>query len=117
MLKEFKAFLLRGNLIEIATAFILAVAFAAVVASFTTDIVGGILGAIFGKPDFSSVVITIGKGTIGIGNFITVTINFVIVAFVMFLVLKAYNRMRPPAEAGPTEAELLTEIRDALRQR
>lgn len=52
-----------------------------------------------------------------IGSVLTAIVQFVIVAFVLFLILKAYNKMRPPAEAGPTEVELLTEIRDALRNR
>jgi len=118
MWKEFKAFIMRGNLVELAVALILALAFAAVVTSFTNDIIGGIIGAIFGKPDFSRVTIQIGDGVIYIGSFINAVVNFVIVAFVLFLIVKAYNKMqKPKEEAGPTEIELLTQIRDALRDR
>jgi len=118
MLKEFKAFIMRGNLLDLAVALILALAFAAVVTSFTNDIIGGIIGAIFGKPDFGSVTIQIGDGVIYIGSFINAVVNFVIVAFVLFLIVKAYNKMQKPKdEAGPSEIELLTEIRDSLRNR
>lgn len=95
MLKEFKDFLMKGNLIEIAVAFIMALAFAAVVASFVADIITPIIGAIFGQPDFSALKIDIGDGAITYGNFLNVLITFVVVAFVMFMIVKAYNRMRP----------------------
>jgi large conductance mechanosensitive channel len=117
---EFKAFVMRGNLLELAVAFIMGLAFAGVVTSFTNDIIGGILGMLFGEPNFGSVVIRFGGGTILIGSFINAVVNFVIVAFVLFLVIKAYNRMqKPKAEeaAVPSQVELLTEIRDALRSR
>ena len=117
MWKEFKAFIMRGNLVELAVALVLALAFAAVVTSFTNDIIGGIIGAIFGKPDFSSVTIEIGDGVIAIGSFINAVVNFVIVGFVLFMVVKAYNRFQKKEEAGPSEIELLTEIRDSLRNR
>jgi large conductance mechanosensitive channel len=99
MLKEFKAFILKGNLIEIAVAFIVALAFAAVVASFVVDIVTPIIAAIFGQPDFSSLKIDIGDSAISYGKFLNAVITFLIVAFVMFLVVKAYNRMSGPKAA------------------
>lgn len=119
MLKEFKEFALKGNLIEIAVGLILALAFAAVVTSFTEDIIAPIIGAIFGQPNFDSLVIDIGDAQIRYGAFITVLIDFLIIAFVLFLVVKAANRLmsKEQAEAGPTEVELLTEIRDALKSR
>jgi large conductance mechanosensitive channel len=120
MLKEFKAFIMKGNLLDIAVAFIMALTFGAVVTSFTNDIVMQIVAAIFGQPDFSAITIDIGDASIRIGAFINTVINFVIIAFILFLVVKAYNRMTPPKEdapGGPSEVELLTEIRDQLKVR
>jgi large conductance mechanosensitive channel len=119
MLKEFKAFITKGNLVEIAVGLILALAFAALVASFTANLISPIIGAIFGQPNFGSLVIDIGDAQLRYGAFLTTLLNFVIVAFVLFLVVKAYNRMAPKEEevGGPTDIELLTEIRDELRKR
>ena len=119
MIKEFKEFISKGNLVEIAVGLILALAFAGLVASFTENLINPIIGAIFGQPNFDSLVIDIGEAQLRYGAFLTTLLNFVIVAFVLFLVVKAYNRMAPKEEevGGPTEIELLTEIRDALRQR
>ena len=118
MLKEFKAFLMKGNLVDLAVALILALAFAGVVTAFTTGIVGGLVAAIFGKPSLSSLNVVIGKGTILYGVFLDAVINFVIVGFVLFLVVKAYDRVRKEQEAaGPSEIELLTQIRDSLANR
>ena len=119
MIKEFKAFMMRGNLLEIAVAFIMGLAFAAVVTAFTGIVLGGIAYLFGSTLAFSD--IGVHKGTtliIPIGTFIAACINFLIVAFVLFLVVKAYNRTRKPEEeAGPSEIELLTEIRDSLRDR
>jgi large conductance mechanosensitive channel len=119
MLQEFKEFISRGNLIDLAVAVVLGLAFNAVVQSVVADIFTPIIAAIFGEPDFSSIVIRIGDGVIRIGTFLNAVIAFVTVAFVLFLVVKAYNRAFPKkAEpAGPMEIELLTEIRDELRRR
>lgn len=118
MLKEFKAFLMKGNLVDLAVALILALAFAGVVGAFTTGIVGGLVAAIVGKPSLSSLHFVIGIGTIEYGVFLDAVINFVIVGFVLFLVVKAYDRYRKEQEAeGPSEVELLTQIRDSLNQR
>jgi large conductance mechanosensitive channel len=118
MLKEFKEFISRGNLVEIAVGLILALAFAALVTSFTENLINPIIGAIFGQPNFDSLVIDIGEAEFRYGAFLTTLINFLIVAFVLFLVVKAYNRAFPKEEeeAGPTEIELLTQIRDELRR-
>ena len=99
MLKEFKAFIMRGNLVEIAVGLVLALAFAAVVASFVSDIVTPIIAAIFGQPDFSSLKIDIGESAIAYGRFLNALISFLLVAFVMFLIVKAYNRMAGPKDA------------------
>ncbi len=119
LIKEFKDFVSRGNLVELAVAFVLATAFAPVVLSIVDNIFMPIIAAIIGQPDFNSLSIDIGEATINYGIPLTLIINFLIIAFVCFFVVKAYNSMRTPAEAdaGPTEVELLTEIRDALRSR
>ncbi len=119
LLKEFKDFVNRGNLVELAVAFVLASAFAPVVLSIVEFIFMPIIAAIIGQPDFNSLSIDIGEATINYGTPLTLIINFLVIAFVCFLVVKAYNTMRQPDEAdsGPSEVELLTEIRDSLRSR
>ncbi len=117
MLKEFKEFLFKGNIVDLAVAVILGAAFGAAVVSFTQDILMQIVGAIFGEPDFSALTIDIGDGQIFYGKFLNALINLVIIGAVLFLVLRAYNKMKKPdAAAGPTEVDLLTEIRDSLRK-
>jgi large conductance mechanosensitive channel len=118
MLKEFKKFISKGNLVEIAVGLIIALAFAGLVTSFTENLINPIIGAIFGQPNFDRLTIDIGDAELRYGAFLTTLLNFVIVAFVLFLVVKAYNRAFPEEDeaAGPTEVELLTEIRDELRQ-
>jgi len=119
MLKEFKEFVSRGNLVELAVAVILGLAFNIVVQSLVIDVFTPVIAAIFGEPDFFSITIPMGESEIRIGSFLNTVFTFVITAFVVFLVVKAYNRAFPKEaeEAGPTEIELLTEIRDALRSR
>jgi len=119
MLKEFKTFAMKGNLIDIAVGLILALAFSAVVSAFVDGILLNLIAAIIGEPSFDAIVWTIGSPPdfteIQIGIFITALVNFVIVAWVLFLIVKMTNRFREPeAHAGPTEIELLIEIRDAL---
>jgi large conductance mechanosensitive channel len=125
-LKEFKDFIATGNLVEVAVAFILALAIKAVIDAFMNSIVNPLIGAIVGKPNLDNfLTITVRKGEddqaiISIGAVLTQVISLIIVGLVLFLVLKAYNKMRKPVEAtdpGPTEIELLTEIRDSLRAR
>ena len=117
MLKEFKEFISRGNLVELAVAVVLGLAFTAVVQALVIDVFTPLVAAIFGKSDISAVTFQIGDGIIRIGFVIDALITFLITAFVLFLIVKAYNRAFPKDEAvGPTEVELLTEIRDGLRQ-
>ena len=140
MLKEFKEFIAKGNVMELAVAVIIAGAFGLIVASMTADLIMPIVGAIFGGLDFSDKYIVLGGGeaTPGMslaaareaglnvfawGNFVSVVLNFLILAFVIFLLVRYANKVKaryetPAAEeaAGPTEIELLTEIRDALRK-
>jgi large conductance mechanosensitive channel len=106
-------------LVDLAVAVVLGLAFAAVVNSLVADVITPLIAAIFGEPDFSSITIEVGDGVIRIGSFLNALISFVIVAFVLFLVIRAYNRAFPKKEedAGPTEIELLTQIRDELRLR
>ena len=115
MLKEFRDFINRGNLIDLAVAFVLGVAFAGVVTALTEGIVTPLIGRIFQVDNLQSYVVA---GDVEIGRFLAAVLNFVLVAFVMFLVVKAYNRMRKPVEAAAAaEIVLLTEIRDSLRAR
>ena len=128
MIGEFRDFLFRGNIIDLAVAVVLGAAFGAVVTSLVTDIVTPLLG-ILGLPDFSSWVITVGSGNppaeLRIGVFINTLISFVAIALAIFVfVVRPMQRMAArrgsslaEEAAGPTEVELLTEIRDELRQR
>ena len=112
MLKEFKDFLMRGNLIELAVAFVMGVAFAAVLNAFVTDIVTPIIGAIVGKVDFSNLTFTIHKSRFLYGSFITAAIQFVtIAAAVFFFIVKPVQMMlarrtsRDAEEEGPSDEE------------
>jgi large conductance mechanosensitive channel len=125
MLKEFKEFALKGNLLEIAVGLVLALAFTAAVTALVDGVIMPLIAAIVGEPSFDAIVWTIGSGpdatAIQIGRFLTAVVNFVLIAWVLFLIVKAANRMmrdRPDEPgAGPSEVELLTQIRDALRER
>ena len=118
MLKEFKEFALRGNLLEIAVGLVLALAFVAVVTALVNGIVMPLIAAIVGEPSFDDIVWTLNGSAILIGTFLTAVVNFLLIAFVLFLIVKAANRMQGPTEvAGPTEVELLTQIRDELARR
>lgn len=116
MLGEFKAFLLRGNIVELAVAFVMGLAFAAVVTSLVEDIINPIIAAIVGKPDFSDLTIDVGDAVITYGNFITTLINFVLVAAaIFFLVVKPMNaimtRVKGDAAAMTRQCpECLSEI-------
>ncbi len=124
MLEEFKEFALKGNLLEIAVGLVLALAFKSVIDSLVADIINQIIAAIFGQPDFSTLVINVGDGKIFYGNFINAVISFLLVAAALFfLVVKPYNAYKARKAADPTEeapAEpgedvlLLREIRDSL---
>lgn len=125
MLKELKAFLLRGNIVELAVAVIVGGAFSTIVKSFVDDIISPIIALLFGQPDFSDVML----GTIKIGNFFNAVVNFVIVGTVLFFVMKAIEKAmavtkkaeadaaEAAAPAGPTQEELLAEIRDLLKSK
>jgi large conductance mechanosensitive channel len=132
MLAEFKKFALRGNVVDLAIGVIIGAAFGKIVDSIVGDVFMPIIGAVTGGLDFSNYYIplssTVQQGAayldakkqgavLGWGNFITVAINFVIIAFVLFLVIRALNRLQlrnEPAPETPADVKLLTEIRDLL---
>jgi large conductance mechanosensitive channel len=119
MLKGFKDFISRGNVVDLAVGVIMGGAFGAIVSSLVADVITPILGMIFGKPDFSGIAI----GSIMIGKFLNAVISFLLVSIgVYFFIVVPINQLKKPAPAapppGPTpEVKLLTEIRDALSKR
>jgi large conductance mechanosensitive channel len=120
MLDEFKAFINQGDVVTIAVGLVLALYFKTIIDKVLEGVITPIIAAIFGKADYTSIGFDIGDARISIGLVIGAIIDFIAVAFVLFLIVKAYNKMKPPKEeapAGPTEVELLTEIRDSLRNR
>ena len=115
--KEFKEFIATGDMIQLAVAVILGAALGALIKAFVDGIMMQIVAAVIGKPDFESLTVGIGKAELQIGLVINAAITFVATGFVLFLIIKAYNRFKKTEEAeetGPTELELLTQIRDAL---
>jgi large conductance mechanosensitive channel len=121
LIKEFKEFVAKGNLVTLAVAFILGVAFAAVVTAFTNVILGGVSYVFGGSVSFDRLAVHRGREVvIPYGAFLTQVANFLIVGFILFLVVKAYNRLQAKDEtpAEPTaEVRLLTQIRDELAAR
>jgi large conductance mechanosensitive channel len=121
--EDFKKFLLRGNLLDLAVAVVVGVAFNAVVQSFANDIIMGLVGAIFRQPNFNSVVIHIGHGRVHVGNFITALLNFLIVALACFIAIKSFETMQRLRRGPHVEEEIpltmdqqfLQEIRDLLK--
>ena len=95
MLREFREFALKGNLLDLAVAFVLGLAFAAVVTSFVDDVIMQLVAAIIGKPDFSDLTFSIGDGEIRYGAFLTALVTFLIIAFVLFLIVKAVQKAMP----------------------
>ncbi|MDF4220330.1 MULTISPECIES: large conductance mechanosensitive channel protein MscL [Maribacter] len=133
MLKEFKNFIMTGNVIDFAVAVILAGAVGLVVNGFVADIVMPVVGHFAGGIDFADMkivldeavvaadgTVTTAENAIRWGAWINTIVNLIIVGFVMFMIVKAYNKTKtppaPPAPAGPTAEELLAEIRDALKK-
>ena len=139
MLQEFKAFIMRGNVLDLAVGVIIGAGFGKIVSSLTDDLIMPIVGFFTGGIDFSSKFIMLGAvpakytgaltdyaalkkaGTtvIGYGAFLNAVINFLILAFIIFMIVKLANKAMPKAPAapaGPSEVDLLTEIRDALKK-
>jgi large conductance mechanosensitive channel len=139
MLAEFRKFAMRGNVVDLAIGVMIGAAFGKIVDSLVGDIIMPIIGRIFGGLDFSNYFLGLttaasqaptydaakkAGATLGYGAFLTVAVNFILIAWVLFLIVKAMNRMMvkeqsaPPPPAPPTrEQELLTEIRDLLKAR
>jgi large conductance mechanosensitive channel len=140
MLKEFREFAVKGNVIDLAVGVIIGAAFGKIVDSLVADIIMPLVGLVFGKLDFSNLYLVLGTAPAGVannladlkkagvpvlayGNFITIAVNFVILAFIIFMMVKQINRLRRTDEAEPAEpappAEdivLLREIRDSLKR-
>ena len=140
MMKEFKEFAVKGNVMDLAVGVIIGAAFGKIVDSIVGDLIMPIVGAIFGKLDFSSLFVVLGNvpaGTamnldalkkagvpvLAYGNFITVAVNFAILAFIIFMMVKQINRMKADAPAAPAapaptpeDVVLLREIRDSLKK-
>ena len=115
--QEFKSFISRGNMIDLAVGVVLGAAFTAVINSFVGDGFSAVLGALIGKPSFDQLILHVGNGAIYYGRFLTALVNFLMVGFGMFLIVKAFNKFRRQEEAAPalTEKDVLIEIRDLLR--
>ncbi|HSX55181.1 MAG TPA: large conductance mechanosensitive channel protein MscL [Sphingomonas sp.] len=140
MLNEFKAFIARGNVLDLAVAVIIGAAFGKIVTSLTEDIIMPVIGKIFGGLDFSSYFVVLGEvpanlagstdyaalkkagvPLLGYGEFVTQAVNFLIIAFIIFLLVRAVNRVVPKAPEAVAEESpdvvLLREIRDELKKR
>ncbi len=138
MLKEFKEFALKGNVMDLAIGVIIGAAFSGIVKSMVDDIIMPIVGAITGGVDFSNYFVGLASGVeastldaakeqgavLAYGNFITAAVNFLIIAFVLFMVVRAINSMKrkeeekpAPAPTKPPEVEVLEEIRDLLAKK
>jgi large conductance mechanosensitive channel len=140
MLKEFREFAVKGNVVDLAVGVIIGGAFGKIVDSLVADIIMPLVGLIFGKLDFSNLYVVLGTAPSGVannladlkkagvavlayGNFITIAVNFVILAFIIFIMVKQINRLRHTEEAAPAapaappeDVVLLREIRDSLRR-
>jgi large conductance mechanosensitive channel len=135
MLKEFREFAMKGNVVDLAVGVIIGAAFGSIVTSLVGDIITPVIGAITGGLDFSNYFTPLSNAVtannladakkqgavLAWGNFLTLTLNFIIVAFVLFLVIRFMNRLKRKDEAAPPpkltrQEELLTEIRDLLKK-
>jgi large conductance mechanosensitive channel len=136
MLKELREFAMKGNVVDLAVGVIIGAAFGGIITSLVSDIIMPVIGAVTGGLDFSNYFAGLSKAVtatnladakkqgavLAWGNFLTVTLNFVIIAFVLFLVIRFINTLKRKDEAAPAppkpsrEAELLTEIRDLLKK-
>jgi len=135
MIKEFREFIARGNVIDLAVAVVLGAAFGKVVGAFTDDLLMPPIGLLLGRVDFSNLFVALdletypslaaaraaGAPVLAYGSFLNTVVNFLIVGFAMFVLVKQVNRLKAPEAAPPPppspEVQLLTEIRDALRTR
>ncbi|WP_322894639.1 MULTISPECIES: large-conductance mechanosensitive channel protein MscL [unclassified Yoonia] len=124
MLNEFRDFIAKGNVMDLAVGIIIGAAFTAIVNSLVGDLIQPLIGLIVGGLDFSALSFGVGDAQFMYGSFITAVINFVIIAFVVFILVKMVNRVKsiaekpqdvaPEVKTGPSELDILIEIRDAL---
>ena len=124
MIQEFKDFIAKGNVMDLAVGIIIGAAFTAIVTSLVEDLINPLIGLVVGGLDFSDLSFGVGEAQFMYGAFITAVINFLIIAFVVFLLVKAVNRIKasayrdddvaPEVDTGPSERDLLIDIRDAL---
>ena len=126
LLKDFRDFVMRGNVLDLAVAVVIGVAFNAVVTSLVNDVIMQIIAAIVGKPNFNDLTFTIGEGVIYYGRFFTALVNFLIIAATLFVIIRAFEELQKrrrrgevevPEEEKSDEVLLLTEIRDLLSTR
>ena len=135
-MSEFRTFIAKGNVLDLAVGVIIGAGFAKIVSSLTDDLIMPIVGKLFGGLDFTNKYVVLdgaaapgmsleearkaGANVLAYGSFVSAVINFLILAWIIFLIVKAANRAMPPkveAFAGPSETDLLAEIRDELRRR
>ena len=119
LLAEFKEFIAKGDVVMIAVGLIMALYFQKIVDAILEGVINPIIAAIFGESNFRDIGFDVGDARISIGLVIDAAISFVVVALILFLLVKAYNRFKADEEeeAGPSELDVLTEIRDELRRR
>ncbi|WP_455284537.1 large conductance mechanosensitive channel protein MscL [Cupriavidus necator] len=139
MISEFRTFAVRGNVMDLAVGVIIGAAFGKIVDSVVTDLIMPLVGRVIGKLDFSNLFVTLsdpppgtpmtldalkkaGVPVFAYGNFLTIAVNFLILAFIIFMMVRTFNKMRekeppPPPAAPPEEVVLLREIRDSLKTR
>ena len=122
MLKEFKDFIAKGNVMDMAVGIIVGAAFTAIVGSLVDDLINPLIGIFMGGVDFGGLTASVGEATFTYGNFIMAIINFLIISFVVFMLVKAVNSAKkeeeeaPEEPAGPTQEELLADILAALKK-
>jgi len=123
LMKDFRAFIMKGNVLDLAVAVVIGIAFNAVVNSLVNDVIMQIIAAIVGKPNFDDLTFTIGDGVIYYGRFLTTLVNFLIIAATIFVIVRAFEELQKrrrgteeELEERPEEIVLLSEIRDLLAQ-
>lgn len=120
MLKEFKEFAMKGNIVDLAVAVVIGGAFGKIITAFTESVISPIIAMIMGKGGMAELSFTVGKTIFPVGLFIQAVIDFILVAFVLFLFIKAMNAMKKKEAAAPAatpeDIQLLREIRDALKK-
>ena len=122
MLDDFKKFIMKGNVLDLAVAVVIGGAFGLLINSMVRDIIMPIIGAVVGEPSFTDLTFKVGDGVVAYGSFLTLLVNFLIIAFVLFLMIKAFEKMQgmrgaatEEAEPLTVEGEILAEIRDLLK--